>query len=49
MCLGGLLRNARSEGLDRPVVRMSNTYIVVPVSDGSPHLLVAEATVGGAG
>ena len=25
--LGGTPRNARSEGLDRPVVRMSNTYI----------------------
>lgn len=25
--LGGVPRNARSEGLDRPVVRMSNTYI----------------------
>ncbi|MBN1236506.1 MAG: TldD/PmbA family protein [Methanotrichaceae archaeon] len=136
--LGGVPRNARAEGLDRPVVRMSNTYIangdwkleeilselgdgvylagsrggqvstgegvfqfnakrgylvengektkllrdvslsgkiletllhvravgndlkfnsgrcgkagqLVPVSDGSPHLLVAEATVGGAG
>ncbi len=136
--LGGEARNARAEGLDRPVVRMSNTYIancdwkleemlselgdgiylagsrggqvstgegvfqfnakrgylvekgektrllrdvslsgkiletllhvravgndlkfnsgrcgkagqLVPVSDGSPHLLVAEATVGGAG
>jgi len=136
--LGGVTRNARAEGLDRPVVRMSNTYIancdwkleemlcelgdgiylagsrggqvstgegvfqfnakrgylvekgektrllrdvslsgkiletllhvravgddlkfnsgrcgkagqLVPVSDGSPHLLVAEATVGGAG
>jgi len=136
--LGGVPRNARTEGLDRPVVRMSNTYIangdwkleeifeelgdgvylagsrggqvstgegvfqfnakrgylvekgektkllrdvslsgkiletllhvkavgsdlkfnsgrcgkagqLVPVSDGSPHLLVAEATVGGAG
>jgi TldD protein len=136
--LGGVARNARAEGLDRPVVRMSNTYIangdwkleeilaemgdgvylagsrggqvstgegifqfnakrgylvengektrllrdvslsgkiletlmhvravgndlkfnsgrcgkagqLVPVSDGSPHLLVAEATVGGAG
>jgi TldD protein len=136
--LGGAARNARAEGLDRPVVRMSNTYIangdwklpeileelgdgvylsgsrggqvstgegvfqfnakrgylvengekkkllrdvslsgkiletlmhvravgndlkfnsgrcgksgqLVPVSDGSPHLLVAEATVGGAG
>jgi TldD protein len=136
--LGGVPRNARAEGLDRPVVRMSNTYIangdwkleeileelgdgvylagsrggqvstgegvfqfnakrgymvekgektkllrdvslsgkiletllhvravagdlkfnsgrcgkagqLVPVSDGSPHLLVAQATVGGAG
>ncbi|MGB5099422.1 MAG: TldD/PmbA family protein [Methanothrix sp.] len=136
--LGGVPRNARADGLDRPVVRMSNTYIangdwkleeifdemgdgvylagsrggqvstgegvfqfnakkgylvekgektrllrdvslsgkiletllhvravgndlkfnsgrcgkagqLVPVSDGSPHLLVAEATVGGAG
>lgn len=136
--LGGVPRNARAEGMDRPVVRMSNTYIangdwkldeilselrdgvylagsrggqvstgegvfqfnakrgylvekgektrllrdvslsgkiletllhvkavgsdlkfnsgrcgkagqLVPVSDGSPHLLVAEATVGGAG
>ncbi len=136
--LGGVPRNARAEGLDRPVVRMSNTYIangdwkleeileelgdgvylagsrggqvstgegvfqfnakrgymvekgektkllrdvslsgkiletllhvravagdlkfnsgrcgkagqLVPVSDGSPHLLVSEATVGGAG
>jgi TldD protein len=136
--LGGVPRNARAEGLDRPVVRMSNTYIangdwkleeifeelgdgvylagsrggqvstgegvfqfnakrgylvekgektkllrdvslsgkiletllhvkavgndlkfnsgrcgkagqLVPVSDGSPHILVAEATVGGAG
>ena len=25
--LGGVARNARSEGLDRPIVRMSNTYI----------------------
>ena len=25
--LGGVPRNARSEGMDRPVVRMSNTYI----------------------
>jgi TldD protein len=25
--LGGIPRNARAEGLDRPVVRMSNTYI----------------------
>jgi TldD protein len=25
--LGGIPRNARSEGMDRPVVRMSNTYI----------------------
>ena len=25
--LGGVPRNARAEGLDRPVVRMSNTYI----------------------
>ena len=25
--MGGVPRNARAEGMDRPVVRMSNTYI----------------------